>query len=62
MLGTGIVWKICQMKFVVKINSNERIGGWDEECIVLSIVTHGSYQMINKKKILTDVDTIIRVQ
>ena len=25
-------------------------GGWDEECIVQSIVTHGSYQMINKQK------------
>ena len=38
MLGIGIVWKICHIKFVVKINSNEHIGGWDEE-----IVTHGSY-------------------
>ena len=31
MLGIGIVWKICHIKFVDKINSNEHIGGWDEE-------------------------------
>ena len=46
MLGFGIVWKICHIKFVDKINSNEHNGGWDEE----SLVTHGSYQMINKQK------------
>ena len=45
MLGIGIVWKICHTKFVDKINSNEHIGGWDEE-----IVTHGSYEMMKKQK------------
>lgn len=50
MLGIGIVWNICHVNLWAKLTPMNTLVDGMRKCIVQSIVTHGSYQMMDKQK------------